>query len=133
MLPRRCCVLRKERRDINTVPTYPCSQLNPVSPTLPLTSALDRVGGQRHSRTLYLREKPRYPLYSRLGGPHGWSGRVRNISPPPRYYRQTSRPQGAAIPTELSRPTYKTCFLKGAGCSPLPLTLACAPQPIIVE
>jgi hypothetical protein len=24
----------------------------------------------------------RYPLYRRLGGPQGWSGRVRKISPP---------------------------------------------------
>jgi hypothetical protein len=34
ILPHRCCALRKERRDINVVPTYPCSQLNPVSPIL---------------------------------------------------------------------------------------------------
>jgi hypothetical protein len=33
MLPRRCCALRKWRRVINTVPTYPCSELNPVFPT----------------------------------------------------------------------------------------------------
>jgi len=27
--------------------------------------------------------KTRYPLYRRLGGPQGWSGQVRKISPPP--------------------------------------------------
>jgi hypothetical protein len=32
MRPHRCCALTKERRDINVVPTYACSQLNPVSP-----------------------------------------------------------------------------------------------------
>ena len=33
-------------------------------------------------RLLYPPGKTRYPLYRRLGGPHGRSGRVRRISPP---------------------------------------------------
>jgi hypothetical protein len=32
VLPKRCCALTQERRDIEVVPTCPCSQLNPVSP-----------------------------------------------------------------------------------------------------
>jgi hypothetical protein len=30
--------------------------------------------------------KTRYPLYRRLDGPQGRSGRVRNISPPPGFF-----------------------------------------------
>ena len=37
-----------------------------------------RVGDQRHALVAY----PRYPLYNRLDGPHGRSGRVRNASTP---------------------------------------------------
>ena len=48
--------------------------------------------------------KTRYPLYRRLGGPQGWSGQARKISPPPgfdpltvqsvvsRYTDRTTRP-----------------------------------------
>ena len=52
------------------------------SSTLPLTSALDGVGGQRHAPGALPPVKTRYPLYSRLGGPQGRSGRARKISPP---------------------------------------------------
>jgi len=41
--------------------------------TLSLTSALDGVGGQRHD--------PDYPLYRRLGGPQGRSGRCGKSRP----------------------------------------------------
>jgi hypothetical protein len=51
--------------------------------TLSLTSALDAVGGQRHAPAELPLEKTRYPLYRKLGGPHGRSGQVRKISPPP--------------------------------------------------
>jgi len=50
--------------------------------TLSLTSALDGVDGQRHAPTALPPGKTRYPLYWRLGGPQGRSGRVRKISPP---------------------------------------------------
>jgi len=33
-----------------------------------------------------------YPLYGRLDGPHGRSGQVRKISPPPRFDTQTVQP-----------------------------------------
>ena len=51
------------------------------SSTLSLTSALDRVGGQRHAPTALLPGKTRYPLFRRLGGPQSLSGRMRKISP----------------------------------------------------
>jgi len=47
-----------------------------------LTSALDRVGGQRYATAALPPGKTWYPLYRRLGGPQGRSGRVRKISPP---------------------------------------------------
>jgi hypothetical protein len=41
------------------------------------------VGGQRHASAAFTAGKEtRYPLYRRLGGPQGRSGRVRKISPP---------------------------------------------------
>ena len=40
------------------------------------------VGVQRHSPAVLPPGKTRYPLYRRLGGPQGKSGRVRKISPP---------------------------------------------------
>ena len=39
--------------------------------TLPLTSALDGVGGQHHAPAALPPGKTRYPLYTRLGGPQG--------------------------------------------------------------
>ena len=49
--------------------------------TLSLTSALDVVGDQRHAPTALPPAKTRYPLYRRLVGPQGRSGRVWKISP----------------------------------------------------
>ena len=40
------------------------------------------VGGQRHALAVLPSGKTRYPLYNRLGGPQGRSGRVRKFSPP---------------------------------------------------
>ena len=40
------------------------------------------VGGQRHALAALTPGMTRYPLYRRLGGPQGRSGRVRKISPP---------------------------------------------------
>ena len=40
------------------------------------------MGGQRHAPPALLPGKTRYPLYRRLGGYMGLSGRVRKISPP---------------------------------------------------
>jgi hypothetical protein len=56
------------------------------SSTLSLTLALDEGGGQRDRFT---GKVSRYPLYRRLCGPHGKSGRLRNISP---YRNLIARP-----------------------------------------
>jgi hypothetical protein len=44
------------------------------------------VSGQRHAPTALPPAKTRYPLYRRLGGPQGRSGRVRKILPTPGFY-----------------------------------------------
>jgi hypothetical protein len=46
------------------------------------------VDGQRHAPAAL----PRYPLYRRLGGFQGLSGRVRKISPPPEFDPRTPQP-----------------------------------------
>jgi hypothetical protein len=51
-----------------------------------------RVGGQRHASDALPPGKTRYPLYRRLGGLQGWSGRVRKISPPTRFDPRTVHP-----------------------------------------
>jgi hypothetical protein len=53
--------------------------------TLPLTSALHGVGGQRHGQASLSPWKTWNPLYMRLGVPQGRSGRVRKFSPPPGF------------------------------------------------
>jgi hypothetical protein len=60
--------------------------------TLCLTSALDEVGSQRHAPTALPPGKTWYPLCRRLGGPHGQSGRMRKISPPPGFDPRTVQP-----------------------------------------
>jgi hypothetical protein len=62
------------------------------SSTLSLTSALDGVGSQRHAPASLPPGKTRYPLYRRLGGPQGRSGRVRKISPTPGFDPRTVQP-----------------------------------------
>jgi hypothetical protein len=61
------------------------------SSTLSLTSALDRVGGQRHAPAALTPGKTRYPLYRRLGGPQNRSGQVK-ISPPSEFDPRTAQP-----------------------------------------
>ena len=50
------------------------------------------VGGQRHAAAALPPGKTRYPLYRRLGGPQGRSGRVWKISPPPAFNPRTVQP-----------------------------------------
>ena len=50
------------------------------------------VGGQGHAPTALPLGKIRYPLYSRLGGPQGRSGRVWKISPPPGFDPRIAQP-----------------------------------------
>ena len=60
--------------------------------TLPSNSAL-RWGWMVNvtPRPLYPRKDTRYPLYRRLGGPQGRSGRVLKISLPPEFDPRTVR------------------------------------------
>jgi len=50
------------------------------------------VGGQRHAPANLSLGKTRYPLYRKLGGPEGRSGRVWKISPPLEFDPQTVQP-----------------------------------------
>ena len=56
------------------------------------TTALERGEGSTSGpSSFYPRGKTRYPLYRRLAGPQGRSGR-RKISPPPRFDPRTIQP-----------------------------------------
>jgi hypothetical protein len=61
------------------------------------------VGGQRHPRPLYSRERDPYPLYRRLGGPQGRYERVRKISPPTEI-RSPDRPARSESLYQLHHP-----------------------------
>ena len=56
-------------------------------------------------RPLYPRDKTRYPLYRRLGGPQGRSGQVRKISPPPGFDPRTVQPVASRYNDYATRPT----------------------------
>ena len=62
------------------------------SSTLSLTSALDGVGGQRHTSAALPPGKTQDPLYRTLRGPQDRSGRMRKISPPPGFDTRTVQP-----------------------------------------
>jgi len=47
------------------------------------------VVGQRQAPAALLPRKTQYPLFRRLGGPQGRSGRLRKISPPPGFHPRT--------------------------------------------
>ena len=49
--------------------------------------------------------KTRYPLYKRLGGPQGRSGKVQKISPPPEFDPRTVYPVASRSTDWASRPT----------------------------
>ena len=49
--------------------------------------------------------KTRYPLYRRLGGPQGQSGKVRNISPPPGFDPHIVQPVASRYTDYATRPT----------------------------
>ena len=50
------------------------------------------MGGQRDTQANLPTGKTRYPLCRMVGGPQGWSGRVRNVSPPPGFDLRTVQP-----------------------------------------
>jgi hypothetical protein len=60
--------------------------------TLSLTFVLDEVGGQRQAPAALPPGKTPYPLYMRLGGLQGWSGRMQKISTPPGFDPRTVQP-----------------------------------------
>jgi hypothetical protein len=67
------------------------------------------VGGQRHAPAALPPEKTRYPLYGRLGGPQGRSGRVRKISTTLKFDPRTvwpvaNRYTDLAIPAHIYPP-----------------------------
>ena len=59
------------------------------------------VGGQRLVPAALPPEKTRYPLYERLGEPHGRSGRMRKISSLPGFDRRTVQPRSFFLPRDL--------------------------------
>ena len=50
------------------------------------------VGGQRHAPVILPPAMTWYPLYARLNVPHGRSGQMRKISPPPEVDPRTIQP-----------------------------------------
>ena len=65
------------------------------------------MGGQRHAPAALPPGKTQYPLYRRLGGPQGRSGRVRKISPPQGFDPRTVQPEASrytdwAIPAHIN-------------------------------
>jgi hypothetical protein len=50
------------------------------------------MGRQRHDPAGIPPKKTRRQLNRRLGGPHGLSGRIRKISPPPGFDTRTVHP-----------------------------------------
>jgi hypothetical protein len=65
------------------------------SSTLPLTSALDGVGSQRHTPAALPRGRTQYPSYRRLGGPLRQSGRVRKILSTVGFDPRTVQPEAS--------------------------------------
>ena len=71
-----------------------------------MTSPLDGVGAQRHAPSAFTPGKTRYPLYRRLGGPQGQSGRVQKISPQPGFDPRTIQPVGSHYTDYATRPAW---------------------------
>jgi hypothetical protein len=63
------------------------------------------VGGQHHTLAALPPGKTQYPLYRMQGGPQGWSGRVRKISPPPGFDPRTVEPIVSRCTDSATRPT----------------------------
>ena len=77
--------------------------------TLSLTSAIYRVGGQRHALAALHSLKTRYPLHSSRGRPQGRYGCVRKISPPtPTGIRSSDRPACSESLNRLNHPGPQT-------------------------
>jgi len=77
------------------------------------------VGGRRLAAASLPPGKTGYPLYRRLGGPRGWSGRVRKISSPTRI----QSPDHLACSESLYRQIYPGSQILVRGC--IKLTALC--------
>jgi hypothetical protein len=85
-----------------------------IALTLSLTLALDESGWSTPRPGRFSPGKnTRYPLYRRLGGPQGRSGRVRKISPPPVLDPRTVQPVASRY-TDYAIPAHpqNTCLIK---------------------
>jgi len=58
--------------------------------------------------------KTQYPLYRRLGGPQGWSGKVWKISPPPGFDPRTVQAVASHYTDYATQPTEGTIIIKKA-------------------
>jgi hypothetical protein len=86
-------VLRKSKGNIHPITGHEGPEVEyRYRSTLPLTSALDGVCGQRHASAVLPPGETQYPMYRRLGGPQGRSGRVRKTSPLPGFDPRTVQP-----------------------------------------
>jgi hypothetical protein len=65
---------------------------------------MEGVGGQHHAPAALPPGKTRHPLYRKLGGPQGRSGRVRKISPPPEFDPRTVQPVVSRYTDWATRP-----------------------------
>jgi hypothetical protein len=61
------------------------------------------VRGQRHAPSALPPGMTRHPLYTRLGGPHDRSGRIRKISPSPGFDPQTVKPVASSYTNYANR------------------------------
>ena len=61
------------------------------------------VDGQHHAPAALPPVKTRYPLYRRLGGTQGRSGRARKIWPPPEFDPRTVQPVASRYPDQVGR------------------------------
>ena len=107
---RHYCEGKGHPRSVHEVPEGEKS----CSSTLSLTSALDGVSGQCHAPAAIHPEKTQYPLYRKLGGPQGGSGRVGKILPPSGFDPRTVQPVPTRYTDWATRPTLKkkVCKLK---------------------
>ena len=98
--------------------------------------------GQRHASATLPLGKTRYPLYRRLGGPQGRSGRVRKVSLPPGFDPRTVQPIASRY-TDCTNPApyllrfkiimFVICQFFPASCCLLLRRFECLPQYLLLE
>ena len=80
-----------------------------------------RVGGQHNAPAALPPGMSRYPMYRRLGGPQGRSGRMRKISPPARFNPRTAQLVASRY-TDYATPAHKDPLV------PIEREIGCAPK-----